>query len=81
MGATSQKCLKKNMNGRPPVSGNMPKRLGGIIGCKYKTSSWRLIGFLDGDGEKPTIILYTYYINSTRYLNGFPNGSSLGSTV
>ena len=74
------------MNGRrpserPPVRGKMSKRLGGIIGCKYKTSSWRLIGFLDGVGEKPTIVLYTYYINSTWYLNGFPNGSSLGSTV
>ena len=47
----------------------MSKRLGGIIGCKDKTSSWHLIGFLDGSnigstvhhvGEKPTVILYTY---------------------
>ena len=45
----------------------MSKRLGGIIGCKDKTSSWHLIGFLDGSnlgqlyhvGEKPTVILYT----------------------
>ena len=86
MGATSQKCLKKNMNGRrpserPPVRGNMSKRLGGTIGCKYKTSSWRLIGFLDGVGEKPTIIPYTYYINSTWYLNGFPDGVGEKPTV
>ena len=46
----------------------MSKRLGGIIGCKYKTSSWHLNGFPDGInigskynvGEKPTVILYTY---------------------
>ena len=66
-------CLKKNMNAsRPsehsPVRGKMSKRLGGIIGCKDKTSSWHLNGFSDGSnigsynvGEKPaTVILYTY---------------------
>ena len=48
----------------------MSKRLGGIIGCKYKTSSWHLNGFpyyhdsnILGQqyniGEKPTVILYT----------------------
>ena len=47
----------------------MPKRLGGIIGCKYKTSLWHLNGFPYGGsvtlgqqyniGEKPTVILYT----------------------
>ena len=26
----------------------MSKRLGGMIGCKYKTSSWHLNGFPDG---------------------------------
>ena len=50
----------------------MSKRLGGIIGCKYKTSSWHLNGFLVvtlgqqyNIGEKPTVILcmYTYIIN------------------
>ena len=51
----------------------MSKRLGGIIGCKDKTSSWHLIGFPDGIiatlgqqsvGEQPSVILYTYkYIN------------------
>ena len=46
----------------------MSKRLGGIIGCKYKTSSWHLNGFPYGSnigstvniGEKPTVILCTY---------------------
>ena len=46
----------------------MSKRLGGIIGCKYKTSPWHLNGFPDGrnieqqcnTGEKPTGMLYTY---------------------
>ena len=46
----------------------MSKRLGGIIGCKDKTSSWRLNGFPYGSNigsecnveEKPTVILYTY---------------------
>ena len=28
--------------------GEISKRLGGIIGCKDKTSSWHLIGFPDG---------------------------------
>ena len=61
----------------------MSKRLGGIIGCKYKTSSWDLNGFLKKNQnaprpseqmvvtlgqqyntrEKPTAMLYTYYIN------------------
>ena len=43
-----------------------------VIGCKEKTSSWHSIGFPDGSnigssvyhiGERPTVILYTYYIN------------------
>ena len=48
----------------------MSKRLGGIKGCKYKTSSWHLNGFPDGNsillgqqynvGEKPTVILCVY---------------------
>ena len=48
----------------------MSKRLGGIIGCQDKISSWYLIGFPDGSnivgsqqyhvGEKPTVILYSY---------------------
>ena len=49
-------CLKKNQNAprpseHPPVrGGKLSKRLvGGIIGCKYKTSSWHLNGFPDGN--------------------------------
>ena len=48
----------------------MSKHLGGIIGCKDKTSSWHLNGFPYGMvvtlgqqynfGEKSTVILYTY---------------------
>ena len=43
--------LKKNQNAprpseHPPVRrGEMSTRLGGIKGCKYKTSSWHLNGF------------------------------------
>ena len=47
----------------------MSKRLDGIIGCKHKTSSWHLNGFLpDGSNilgqqyntrEKTTAMLYT----------------------
>ena len=52
--------LKKHLNTsrpseHPPVRGKMSKRLGGIMGCKDKTSSW--------------------------HLNGFPDGSKIGSTV
>ena len=47
----------------------MSKRLGGIKGCKYKTSSWYLnrlfpmqitLGQQYNVGEKPTVILYIY---------------------
>ena len=47
--------LKKNQNAprpseHPPVrEEKMSKRLGGIKGCKYKTSSWHLNGFPDGN--------------------------------
>ena len=47
----------------------MSKRLGGIIGCKYKTSSRHLNGFPDSSnigspvvGEKLTVILFTYIV-------------------
>ena len=33
----------------------MPKRLGGIIGCKYKTSSWHLNGLPDGSNIGSTV--------------------------
>ena len=68
--------LKKNQNAlrpseHPPVmGGKMSKRLGGIKGCKYKTSSWhlnRLFSYANNIGstvynvgEKPTVILYIY---------------------
>ena len=52
--------FKKNLNAsrsseHPSQGEKMSKRVGGIIGCKYKTSSW--------------------------HLNGFPDGSNIGSTV
>ena len=45
----------------PPVRGeNMSKRLGlgGIKGCKYKTSSWHLNGFPDGNNIESTVCMY-----------------------
>ena len=53
--------LKKNQNAprpseHPPVRGEkMSKRLGGIKGCKYKTSSWHLNGFADGNNIGSTV--------------------------
>ena len=50
----------------------MSKRSGGIIGCKYKTSSWQLNEFPDGSNigptvynieEKPTVIILHTCIN------------------
>ena len=44
----------------------MSKRVGGIIGCNDKTSSWHLMAFKRAPrrqyhiGEKPPVILYTY---------------------
>ena len=44
-------------------------QVGGIIGCKYKTSSWHLNGFpimvvtlgrQNNVREKPTVMLYNY---------------------
>ena len=56
----------------------MSKRLiGGIKGCKYKTSLWHLNGFPDGITllgqqynvrEKPTVILYNNNNNNTTLL-------------
>ena len=57
----SKVCLKKNPNApipseHPPVrGGKMSKRLGGIECCKYKTSSWHLNGFLDGNNVGSTV--------------------------
>ena len=53
--------LKKNQNAprpseHPPVKGGkMSKRLGGIKGCKYKTSSWHSNGFPDGNNIGSTV--------------------------
>ena len=35
--------------------GEMSKRLGGIIGCKYQTSSWHLNGLPDGSNIGSTV--------------------------
>ena len=53
--------LKKNQNTprpseHPPVmGGKMSKRLGGIKGCKYKTSSWHSNRFPDADNIGSTV--------------------------
>ena len=53
--------LKKNQSTprpseHPPVRGEkMSKRLGGIKGCKYKTSSWHLNRFPDADNIGSTV--------------------------
>ena len=53
--------LEKNQNGprhseHPPVKGGeMSKRVGGMKGCKYKTSSWHLNGFPDGNNIGSTV--------------------------
>ena len=53
--------LKKNQNTprpseHPPVmGGKMSTRLGGIKGCKYKTSSWHLNKFPDADNIGSTV--------------------------
>ena len=59
-------CLKKNHNAprsseHPPVrGGEMTKRLGWIKGCKYKTSSWHLNGFPDGNNIGSTVLVHSY---------------------
>ena len=53
--------LKKNQSAprsseHPPVMGEkMSKRLGGIKGCKYKTSSWHLNRFPDANNIGSTV--------------------------
>ena len=39
----------------PQSGGKMSKRLGGIVGCKYETSSWHLDEFPDGSNIEATI--------------------------
>ena len=58
----SNYCLKKYLNASrldllniPQSGGKMSKRLGGIIGCKYKASSWHLNGFPDGSNIRSTV--------------------------
>ena len=46
----------------------MSKRLGGIIGCKYKTTSWHLNGFPDGCNMYNTVLLCFMESISTRGL-------------
>ena len=58
-----QTCFKENLNAsrpseHPPVRGEMSKSLGGIIGYKYKTSSWHLNGFPDGSNIVGSTIQY-----------------------
>ena len=54
-------CINKNQSTprpseHPPVmGGKMSKRLGGIKGCKYKTSSWHLNRFPDADNIGSTV--------------------------
>ena len=52
--------FKKNHNAprpseHPPVKEKNAKRLGGIIGCKYKTSSWHLNEFPYGSNIGSTV--------------------------
>ena len=44
-----------NNTEHPPVREKMSKRLGGIIGCKYKTSSWYFNVFPDGSNMGSTV--------------------------
>ena len=55
-------CLKKKNQNAPRPSEHPParrekmsKRLGGIKGGKYKTSSWHLSGFPDGNNIGSTV--------------------------
>ena len=53
-------CLNKNMNAsrpseNPTVRGKMSKRLGRIVGCKDKTTSWHINGFPDGSNIESTV--------------------------
>ena len=55
--------------------GKMSKRLGGTIGCKYKTSSWHLNYDYDCDYYDYDHDYYDYYYY------GFPYGNNIGSTA
>ena len=44
--------IGENLNASRPSEHQL---LGGIIGCKNKTSSWNLNGFLDGSSTGSTV--------------------------
>ena len=60
-GALQYYFLKKSQNAprpseHPPVrGGGRSQRLGGIKGCKYKTSSWHINGFPEGNNFSSTV--------------------------
>ena len=74
-GMPHREFLKKNLNASRPSEhpsvreGEISKRLGGIIGCKDKTSSWHLIEFPDGSNIGSTVSCrgethrYTVYLH------------------
>ena len=53
----------------PPVSQaeKMSKHLGGIKGCKYKTSSWHINGFPDGNNIGSTVCIYVWSSHTAEY--------------
>ena len=71
---SGQTCFKENLNAsrpseHPPVRGENAKTFRWDHRLQTQTSSWHLNGFPDGsniigsffnNGEKPTVILYTY---------------------
>ena len=47
------------------IRGTISKRLGGIKGCKYKTSSWHLNRFPDADNIGSTgLDAFRFFLNS-----------------
>ena len=61
LGTTTSRIFKENQSTprpseHPPVMGEkMSKHLGGIKGCKYKTSSWHSNRFPDADNIGSTV--------------------------
>ena len=64
----------------------MSKRLGGIIDCKDKTSSWHLIGFSNGNNIGSTVSYrgeihrYTVHLYIYRH-TGTPNKTKIKYTM
>ena len=50
-----QRSMHLDLLSIPQSGGKISKRLGGINGCKYKTSSWHLNGFPDGSNIRSTV--------------------------